>query len=164
MIDCYLLIWWRHGMEKFSTLLAGVVTVEHTIWLSVIWDSMPLMWRHHKDFWEYLRASPVPSDATWRQRSGSTLVQVMACCLRQKAITWTNVDLTSMKSPCVPSISLQGDIYRSTKDIYPKGMFGIYTFEIIATSPRGHRVNRIQPRLIHCSALNRPGTTFTNID
>ena len=35
-----------------------------------------------------------PSDAIWRQRSGSTLAQVMACCLTHQAITWTNVDLS----------------------------------------------------------------------
>ena len=39
------------------------------------------------------------SDAIWRQRSCSTLVQVMACCLTApKAITWTNVDWSSVKS------------------------------------------------------------------
>ena len=38
------------------------------------------------------------SDAIWRQGSRWTLVQVMACCLRHQAITWTNVDLSSMRS------------------------------------------------------------------
>ena len=38
-----------------------------------------------------------PSDAIWQQRSWSTLAQVMACCLHQ-AITWTNVDLSSVRS------------------------------------------------------------------
>ena len=36
-----------------------------------------------------------PSDTIWRQRSGSTLTQVMAWC---QAITWTNVDWSSAKS------------------------------------------------------------------
>ena len=39
-----------------------------------------------------------PSDAIWRQRSGSRLAQVMACCLTPHAITWTNVDRSSVKS------------------------------------------------------------------
>ena len=37
-------------------------------------------------------------DTIWRHRSGSTLVQVMACCLRHQAITCANVDLSSVKS------------------------------------------------------------------
>ena len=37
-----------------------------------------------------------PSDAIWWHRSRSTLVQVMA--YRHQAITWTNVDLSSVKS------------------------------------------------------------------
>ena len=38
------------------------------------------------------------SDAIWLQGSRWTLVQVMACCLRHQAITWTSVDLSSMRS------------------------------------------------------------------
>ena len=37
-----------------------------------------------------------PSDATWRQLSGSTLVQIMTW--RHQAITWNNVDWSSRKS------------------------------------------------------------------
>ena len=39
-----------------------------------------------------------PGDAIWRQGSRSTLVQVMACCLTAPTITWTNVDLSSVRS------------------------------------------------------------------
>ena len=39
-----------------------------------------------------------PSDAIWRQRSGSTLAQVMAYFWRHQAITWTNADWSSVKS------------------------------------------------------------------
>ena len=39
-----------------------------------------------------------PSDAIWRHRSQSTLAQVMACCLTHQALTWTNVDLSSLRS------------------------------------------------------------------
>ena len=37
-----------------------------------------------------------PSDTIWRHESGSTLAQVMAW--RHQAITWTNVDLSSVRS------------------------------------------------------------------
>ena len=37
-------------------------------------------------------------DTIWWQRSGSTLAQVMACCLMAQAITWTNVDWSSVNS------------------------------------------------------------------
>ena len=42
-----------------------------------------------------------PSDAIWWHRSGSTLVQVMAWCRTAQAITWTNVDLSSVRSICI---------------------------------------------------------------
>ena len=37
----------------------------------------------------YTLNSLQPSDAIWWHRSGSALAQVIACCLRHKAITWT---------------------------------------------------------------------------
>ena len=39
-----------------------------------------------------------PSDAIWWQRSGSTLVQLMACCLTTPSQYWTSVDLSSARS------------------------------------------------------------------
>ena len=39
-----------------------------------------------------------PGDAIWRHRSGSTLAQVMVGAWRHQAITWTNVDLPSVRS------------------------------------------------------------------
>ena len=39
-----------------------------------------------------------PSDTKWQHRSGSPLARVMACCLMHQAITWTNVDWSSVKS------------------------------------------------------------------
>ena len=38
-----------------------------------------------------------PGDAIWRHRSGSTLAQVMACCLMAPGHYWTNVDLSSVR-------------------------------------------------------------------
>ena len=47
--------------------------------------------------WEILTHCGLwPSDTIWQQRSGSTLAQVMAW--RHQAITWTNVDWSSVKS------------------------------------------------------------------
>ena len=39
-----------------------------------------------------------PSDAIWQHISGSTLAQVMTCCLMAQAITWTSVDLPSAQA------------------------------------------------------------------
>ena len=50
---------------------------------SAIWDPINSLW---------------PSDTIWRQRSWPTLAQVMACSWRHKAITWINVDLSSVRS------------------------------------------------------------------
>ena len=41
-------------------------------------------------------------DAIWWHRSGSTLTQIMACCLTHQAITWTNVDFSSVKQVSIP--------------------------------------------------------------
>ena len=39
-----------------------------------------------------------PCETIWQHRSGSTLFQVMVCCWRHRAITWTNVDWSSERS------------------------------------------------------------------
>ena len=39
-----------------------------------------------------------PSDAIRWQRSGSTLAKAMACCLMVTSLTWSNVDLLSLRS------------------------------------------------------------------
>ena len=39
-----------------------------------------------------------PRDTIWRHKSESTLAQAMACCLTHQAITWTYVDLSSVRS------------------------------------------------------------------
>ena len=53
-----------------------------------------------------------PCDAIWRHRSGSTLAQVMACCLtgRHQAITWTNVDLSLVRSSGIHLRAISWDI------------------------------------------------------
>ena len=65
-----------------------------------------------------------PSDAIWWYKSGSTLAQVMACCLRALSqITWTNVDLSSNVFCCIQlwAISyevLMNLIFNTCLDIY----------------------------------------------
>ena len=50
-------------------------TVEETVKLPMIWGAITLIWHccNINSLW--------PSDAIWRQRTRSTLVQVLACCL-----------------------------------------------------------------------------------
>ena len=62
---------------------------------------MPRSWKHNGGLVASLLPvqgfnSLWPSDAIWWHRSGSTLAQVMACW--HQAITWTNVDLSSVRS------------------------------------------------------------------
>ena len=77
-----------HICRKHHTYLGDVLTsIREDWWLEIVtlpWN----MWRKTdtiNSFW--------PSDVIWRHISGSTLAQVMAWCL-----TWTNVDLPSVKS------------------------------------------------------------------
>ena len=50
-------------------------------------------------YWVYMPVdSLLPSDAIWRQRSWSTLAQIMSVAWQHQAITWTNVDLSSVRS------------------------------------------------------------------
>ena len=74
---------------------------------SLWWSSMGIlqkMWTVQNSTHEwspkcvYFTNSLGPSDAIWRQRSGSTLAQVMACCLKAPSHTWINVDLSSVRS------------------------------------------------------------------
>ena len=39
-----------------------------------------------------------PIDAIWQHKTEATLAQVMACCLLAPAVTWANVDLSSVTS------------------------------------------------------------------
>ena len=48
-----------------------------------------------------------PSAAIWQHRSGSIFAQVMACCVMHQVITWTNIDLSSVRSSdiCLRTVS-----------------------------------------------------------
>ena len=83
--------------------------------------------------------SLVPSDATWRHRTMSTLVQVMACCLTAPSHylnqCWLNIIRVLWHSLFL----------WNAQDIYPWYEFQNYLFEITAVSPRGQWVKSEHP-------------------
>ena len=76
-----------------------------------------------------------PSDAIWWLRSGSTLIQVVAWW--HQAITWTNVDLLSVKPSDIHIRRIAQDIPQSSST---KISFEIHLCEISLKSPRGRWV------------------------
>ena len=86
--------------------------------------------------WEFLYINPLwPSDTTWRQRSGSTLVQGMACCLTAPNPDylnqcWLMISEALWHSP-------DSNFTENTSDIYCWNEFEIYKVETVAKSPRG---------------------------
>ena len=78
-----------------------------------------------------------PSDTIWWHRSGLTLVQVMPCCLTAPS-HYLNQCWLVIKE--VLWHSFQGDVCLNTHNLNSKIVLEIYTFEIMATSPRGQCV------------------------
>ena len=95
-----------------------------------------------------------PSDAIWRQwlRSGSTMAQVMACGpsnagrlgARHQAITWTNVDWSSVKSSDIhvraisqqmPQPSIIICIIKSEASILFENYISKISFKFLVTPP-----------------------------
>ena len=96
-----------HGYQIISTQNCGIQLRIHAI------TRMTIKYAHYLFFslwlcYQFLHSLD-PSDAIWRQKTGSTLTQVMACCWRHQAIIWTNVDLLSIRSSHIllRAISLQ---------------------------------------------------------
>ena len=54
--------------------------------------------------------SLMPSDAIWRHRSGSTLAQLMACCLMAPSHYLTNVDLSLVRSSGIHLRAISSEI------------------------------------------------------
>ena len=79
----------------------------------------------------------------WWNRSGSTLAQVMACCLTAPSHylnqCWLNISVALWHSA-------ENDFTRNAQDIYPWYQFENYWFKTSTTSPRGQWVN--PPHLI----------------
>ena len=78
-----------------------------------------------------------PSDAIWQHRSGSTLLQVMACCLTAPSHylkqCWLIIKCVLWHSP-------EGNFTKHVKDIYPWLQFKKYKFNITSASPRAQWV------------------------
>ena len=117
--------------------------------------------------WEISVSSPLPSDAIWKNRSGSTLAQVMSCFLTApshylkrfwliiKGVLWhpPESNFTSAHELNPKNRRL------SAKDVTPllthwsyvflalnhRNVFKDYTSKIITISPRGHNVNSLWP-------------------
>ena len=79
-----------------------------------------------------------PSDAIWREGSGSTLVQVMACCLTAPSHYLNQCRLMISE---VLWHSPDSNFTENTQDIYHWNEFESYYFETVITSPRGQWVN-----------------------
>ena len=76
--------------------------------------------------------------AIWWQRSGSTLAQVMACCL---TVPSHYLDQSSLIISKVLWHSSEGNLTGNAHDINLQNEFENYIFKIIATSPRHKWVN-----------------------
>ena len=85
------------------------------------------------------------SNTIWWYRSGSTLAQVMACCLMAPSHylnqCWLNINW-------IPHHSFQRYVYLNAEDTNPNVMFKMYTFEITATSSRGLWVITIENQTV----------------
>ena len=90
-----------------------------------------------------------PSDAIWRQRSGSPLAQVMACCLKAPSHylnqCWLIMNLMLWHPPENNSIGISQNINSINE-------FENHNFKIITVSPRGQWVNSLRH--------HRCGSTF----
>ena len=79
-----------------------------------------------------------PSDAMWWQRIGSTLAQVMACCLMAPSHhlnqCWLIMNLVLWHPP-------ENNFIGISQNINLKNEFETYNFKIIPTSPSGQWLN-----------------------
>ena len=78
-----------------------------------------------------------PSDAIWQHKSGSTLVQVMACCLTAPSHHLNQCWLTISK---VPRHSPEGITIRSAADTRPRKKIENWIFKIASRFSRGQWV------------------------
>ena len=83
-----------------------------------------------------------PSDAIWRQRSRSTLAQVMACCLTAPSHylnqCWLIIGMVQWHL-------YEGSFTRDTSTIDHLNQLENYSYKIYSESPRGQRVNGLLP-------------------
>ena len=99
----------------------------------IAWCCQP----HRMGHWQHIN-SLRPSDATWQHESGSTLAQVMACCLMAPSHylnqCWLITKGVLWHSP-------ESNFTGNAQDITLKNEFENYNFKIINPFPRGQRVN-----------------------
>ena len=101
-----------------------------------------------------------PSDAIWRQRSGSPLAQVMACCLTAPSHylnqCWLIMNLILWHLP-------ENNFIGISHNINSINEFENYNLKFITVSPRCHRVNpsvspmSLGPKLHHLCVCWCPG-------
>ena len=89
-------------------------------------------------FMLYMFNSLGPSEAIWWHRSGSTLAQVMACCLTAPSHCLNQRWLMISE---VLWHSTDSNFTENTQDIYLWNEFEIYQSETVVKSPRGQWVN-----------------------
>ena len=99
-----------------------------------------------------------PSDAIWWHKSGTTLTQVMACCLMAPNHylnqCWLNITEVWWHSP-------ESNFIVQAQDICPWSEFENYKFKVIVTSLRSKWVNqRIEYRSGHICAFRATPTYF----
>ena len=132
------LIMTRRNLWIFQDDMRTVVKMRHL--LQDMHTYMPI---HCENFW--LFNSLWPNEAIWRHRSGSTLAQVMACCLtapsRYLNQCWLIISEVLRHSP-------EGNNTGNAQDIYPWYEFENYELIITAASPRGQWVDGMGGRCI----------------
>ena len=136
-------LFWRRLM-KSAPIPAWKSWGSHHIWCYVRWSAhLPARLLQHLVLVPTIKV-PVkslwPCDAIWRHRSGSTLAQVMACCLTAPSHYLNQCwPLISEVLWCSPesnfTMSAQATILHNEN----------YTFIISVTSPRGQWVNIMRP-------------------
>ena len=121
-----------------------------TFWLLWMQDSHKIViYLQCLHFW--VVNSLWPSEAIWHRRSWSTLVQVMACCLRPPIHylnqCWLTINIFFGHN--IFGHPFQGNVYWNTQDINLQIVFEIYTFKITVTSPWGLWVKMESMHLTH---------------
>ena len=86
------------------------------------------------------------SDAIWWHRYGSTLAQVMACCLMATSLTCTNVDISSIRSS---DIQLRAVLLEIPQPSITKINFKITHLKFHLNLPRAKELMRHQHRTQH---------------
>ena len=97
---------------------------------------------HMPEYWQAFINPLRPNDAIWRHRSGSTLAQVMACCLMAPSHylnqCWLNISVALWHSA-------ENNFTRNAQDICPWYQFKKYWFKTSTTSSRDQWVEACIP-------------------